>query len=458
MGKYRNPINNDYLSVIPYAQYNGSSSGTSGFQINGCDEGTWVNTRSTIAWSWSKDGYIEESQIAEGRIDYDPTSTGAIPKIPDILLEPSATNVFQDNFTASGMLLNNASVSSGQISPDAQMNGFLFESLKTGTIPASAYIYKQQALSNFNTWVSCFVKPMGYDVFGIFVDPPIASDIEVKFNVKTLETTNITSSSEVINLYIEPCPNGWFRLVAGFDLSQTTGTYEIRFGFVNHNDDMTFPSEETSAIFYGFQCENNDHTYHTSLIYNTNTTSLTRTADSVSFTPSSYVLQGSAGEIVAFRYKLHGTEVNASADQFLGFNTSTYSDTLGFYLDVATNYPTAYIRVGGVTQFDQVASPSEFGSQDVWNNIAILHRKNEGRMYMNGSQVGATASSVEVFGQNDYPTALKNQGAPVGASLWFGRIQYIKLYTLIEQYTDSEILKLLEDLSKNPNKNNPWTR
>jgi hypothetical protein len=76
---------------------------------------------------------------------------------------------------------------------------------------------------------------------------------------------------------------------------------------------------------------------------------------------------------------------------------------------------------------------------------------------MNGNQVGSTDTSVELFGENDYPNNLKNQGAPVGASLWFGRIQYIKLYTLIEQYTDTEILKLLQDLSKNPNKNNPWT-
>lgn len=456
MGKYRNPINYADLSVIPYAQRNNAST-DSGFKVLGKEDLTWRNSRTSRAWSWSKDGYLEEAESYEGRIDWNPTKDGQIPNIPDILLEPNTTNVLQDNFGASGWSLLNATATKGEISPDARMNGFLFESTKTGTIPANAYIQKSQALSNFKTWVSYFVKPMGYDVFGIFVSPPVASDIEVKFNVKTLETTNITSSSEVINLFIEPCPNGWFRLVAGFDFSASTGTYDLRFGFVDFNDNMTFPSEESRAIFFGFQCENMNYTYHTSLMYNDSTGSLSRTADSVSFLTPKDILQGSIGEIIAFRYKLHGTDGYQSADQFLGFNTSTYSDTLGFYLDTATNYPTAYIRVGGVTQFEQVATPTEFGSQDVWNNIAILHRKNEGRMYMNGNQVGSTDTSVELFGENDYPNFLKNQGAPVGASLWFGRIQYIKLYTLIEQYTDTEILKLLQDLSKNPNKNNPWT-
>jgi hypothetical protein len=392
--------------------------------------GDFTFARSSTAYRLNKDGLWETSASNLPRLHYD-LSNGNPDSCPCLLLEPASTNAlgYSELFSSWGST-RSAIVADSIMSPDGTVNASkMKDDGSTGTDTSQRFLSVIVANGSDYTF-SVFAKKGSMDFValrtGNFTDG--GGTGETFFNLATgVVGTTYTFHTASIEKY----PNGWYRcsikFTAGTDLS---GTVLIR--QASANGTSTVPLDGNSFIYlWGAQFEQKD--YATSYIKTTSNISSTRSAETCNGAGNASTFNSEEGILFA---------------EIAALNESQAVTTLSIS-DSSLSNRVLIALTGGELKGQFVSSANNVNKNTSgatilnYNKIACLYTNTTFKVFVNGSQVGATSTGLTAL--SGISELAFDRGD--GGLDFIGKCKDLRVYDT-EGMTDTEITNLLTQLTQ----------
>jgi len=326
-----------------------------------------------------KAGILEHSP----RFDY---SGGA--SCPSLLLEPSRTNSFNYSEYFGGLTKLNATLETNNTtSPEGLQNASRFLSAENDTL--SKYIDFQGSAppSTENQVFSLFVKNYNHRYIQLINNGD--ADLYANFDIANGIIGNYGSGTTAS---IEDYGNGWYRCTIVCDGSQNNINSACRIYLV---DSLTqgYANQTNVALgngvyIWGAMQENNA-SYPTSYIPNHSGGSVTREADFCEGAGTSSTFNDAEGVLYA--------EIAALADdgtnKYISINNGGTDDYLFLRYRSDNRFQVRYRS----NNTDSLNETFDLSNNLDFNKIAVSYKRNEFKIFVNGSQIGSTDTSGTIF-------------------------------------------------------------
>lgn len=354
----------------------------------------------------NKDGLVESVAANQARLSYDPSN----PQDPHLLLEPTRTNlqVYSEQFDNAAWTKSNCSVSANQTtSPDgATTADKIIENSGTGS--KKVYDSITTSIGTAYTW-SVFLKAdtrskVRLNIFGAYAEFDVT-------NQTLLTQSGITSYK------IEDYGNGWGR----FSITETANASST-LTYVYLLDDagnVSYTGDGASGLFaFGAQLEAGS--YATSYIP-TSGSAATRTVDYASGAGDVNTFNDSEGTLFIEAAALG----NDNTYRVINISDGTTSNRVLIQLGNSNNQIRADLIVGGTTQSSFSTTSYDFTN---YNKIAIRYKLNDVAMFVNGTQVGTTDTSANVFSSGTLDR-IDFQNGSLGSTFYFrGKLKQLMYF------------------------------
>lgn len=385
--------------------------------------GDFTHSRSnTTSTRVNKDGLIEDVTSNIPRLDY-PLTNGLVGDCPQLLLEPSRTNLVQrsEEFDNSYWSKSLSSVTANQaISPDGtQTADALTKNADFGAISRAGISIS----SGSNYTLSIFVKKSTTNFFSLR-QASGSYDVRKQFNLTTKEVSNGSGANQTgfVSSKIEEYPNDWYRLsivCTSNGTSLTVSFYSGKVGESTNNGD---------SFIWGAQVEAGS--YPTSYIP-TSGTSVTRSADACNSSGTSAEFNGSEGVLfVEFEAFENGNSTRVISISDGSTNNNVYINTKN-----TENTFTAQIIVNGSTGGFSLSTTNV--NQTNNNKIAVKYKTNDHAMWVNGTEVATNNTHSTA---NMATLDRLNFDFGQGSSDYYGKIKQVIYFD--EALTDDELQTL----------------
>ena len=367
----------------------------------------------------NKDGLIETVGSGQPRIDYKDDSKGAL------LLEPSRSNsiTHSNDFSQSGW--DNVAypvtiTSNSIISPDGSLNANLI----TPTSGSSRHAIRNlsvSATSGATYTLSAFVKKGGsrYVVFG---DAGDSLWRVVTADLNNGVITNEYNSSGTITAY----KNGWYRITCVITRTNS-GTIQFSLGASETSSNSGLPSfNNTSLSVYAYGCQIEANSSYATSYIPTQGSSVTRLAESCNNGANEQVINSTEGVLYA--------EISA-LDESQSVTTLTISDG-SLSNRVLIGLVSGEIRGQFVSSGNDISRDSSGLIIENFNKIACYYKSNIFKVFVNGFQVGSTATATSAL--SGITELSFDRGD--GALDFYGNVKDVRVYNTA--LTDAELKAL----------------
>lgn len=341
----------------------------------------------------NEDGYVETVSADVPRLNY---IDGVVQDCPHLLLEPQRTNVntysnMESNTGTSSVTLsaNTTDVTSPANDNTAIKATTVVRSSqgKAALNPRTTDGTNYNFTANTDYTASVFVKKGDFDFIQLILENFSGfAATNVYFDVSTGAVGTETNATG----FIEDFGNGWYRCSIKFNLGSNAdlnGKVTIRFAESDGDNNVPRTGAE-SMYFWGAQLE--EGSYPTSLIQ-TSGTGVTRSADVCNGAGTSAEFNDSEGVLFA---EVKALDENVGSNRKIVLGDGSYNNGIEFGFQVTSNSMQFIIRSStdsaGITMNIQTTA---FNITE-FNKIAISYKSNEGKIFVNGSQVGTTDTSV----------------------------------------------------------------
>jgi len=367
----------------------------------------------------NKDGLIETVGSGQPRIDYKDDSKGAL------LLEPSRSNsiTHSNDFSQSGW--DNVAypvtiTSNSIISPDGSLNANLI----TPTSGSSRHAIRNlsvSATSGATYTLSAFVKKGGsrYVVFG---DAGDSLWRVVTADLNNGVITNEYNSSGTITAY----KNGWYRITCVITRTNS-GTIQFSLGASETSSNSGLPSfNNTSLSVYAYGCQIEANSSYATSYIPTQGSAVTRLAESCNNGANEQVINSTEGVLYA--------EISA-LDESQSVTTLTISDG-SLSNRVLIGLVSGEIRGQFVSSGNDISRDSSGLIIENFNKIACYYKSNIFKVFVNGFQVGSTATATSAL--SGITELSFDRGD--GALDFYGNVKDVRVYNTA--LTDAELKAL----------------
>ena len=336
--------------------------------------GDMVVSRNTTATRVNSAGLLETVAINVPRLDY---TGGGCPKI---LVEPARTNLltYSNDFTNVAWSKDRVTISANSIiSPDGTLNASKLNDTLQGN---NAYrLYNSLTLSSQSYTQTFYAKAAEYN----WVYVRIGNAQRAWFNISngTLGTINIGLSGSIISV-----GNGWYKITTTITTATAGGGFAL-IGLTNANNIESYtPITGGQGIYiYGTQLEasSNATSYipTTTLIAGT-----TRVADVISKTGISSLIGQTEGTIYA---EINNTLMTSYSTGYVIRIFADANNEVWIRKEGSSNTYTARWRANSTNVVNQLNIPVLNGN----NKIAIAYKSTDSAVYLNGTQIGTSAST-----------------------------------------------------------------
>ncbi len=386
--------------------------------------GDFTFTRGSSATRINAQGLIETVSDTSSRLNYD-LLNGKVDSCPHYILEPSSTNLitYSEDFSNSIWIKSNASITANQIvSPDGGLNADLLTSSSGSSLHSVNNNTSQTVTVGDNITLSVFAKKGTYSI--IQLTSSTFYSIYANFDLEN----GVVGSYSSTNASIENLGNDWYRC-SFTDTVIGTANSRIQINIVENlqsirNSNFDAVGNET-VYLWGAMVENK--TFKTSYIPTT-TTIITRAAETATDSGDSELFNDSQG-VLYIESKSFDNTIALNRKIVLG--DGTLSNGVEFSYQTTTNKIQFIIRAGG-----SISLGIETTAFDVteFTKIAIQYKLNEGKVFVNGNQIGATYTNIVS------PT-INRLDLKFGSGFNFeGKVKEIRVYN--EALTDVELASL----------------
>ena len=328
----------------------------------------------TIATRVNSANLIESVAINVPRLDYPPLGG-----CPSILVEPLRTNLvfYSEQFNNVSWLKYLATVTSNsQQAPDGTTTADLVYPSSTGAL--AGQVYKSVAgitLGNVVT-VSVFVKASGKNF--AYIGPLYNFSPAAWFNLTTGAITNPIAN---VTTSMTAFANGWWRISV---TSTATATSFMTIGSTDAAGGVTNTASGNNGILvWGAQVEVGTKV---SSYIPTTTASVTRNADVISDTGISTLIGQTEGTIYA---EINNTLMTSYSTGYVMRIFADANNEVWIRKESGTNTYTARWRANSVDVYTQSTIAVLNGN----NKIAIAYKTGDSAVYLNGTQIGTSAST-----------------------------------------------------------------
>lgn len=235
-------------------------------------------SRNSNASYFDADGVLRLRSTDEFRIDYDPSTLINL----GLLIEESRTNLVthSEDFTNGIWTLSEVTASANSTSsPDSNTNAdTILETTANNEHSVSEVLSGLDQSQNYYSF-SLFVKGLGRTklLLEFFDTASAANKLEVSIDLATQASTEQSiGSAEILDSFIQPLPNNWFRVSLSGKTGQT-GEHKFSIVILDDSNQRTFAGDISKGIYvWGAQIEQGGKS---SSYIPTNGTSYTRTAE-----------------------------------------------------------------------------------------------------------------------------------------------------------------------------------
>lgn len=341
----------------------------------------------------NKDGYVETVSADVPRLNY---IDGVVQDCPHLLLEPQRTNLYLNHdlsFNTIASNVNRITNTTDVLSPANDntalkvIAGVKSSEGKASVFPKTADGNNHNFTANTDYVSSVFVKKGTFDFIQLILENFSGfASTNVYFDVSTGMVGTETNATG----FIEDFGNGWYRCSMKFNLGSNADLLgRAIFRFAEADGDNNVPRTGTEHMyFWGAQLE--EGSYPTSLIQ-TSGTAETRSADVCNGAGTSAEFNDSEGVLFA---EVKALDENVGSNRKIVLGDGSYNNGIEFGFQVTSNSMQFIIRSStdssGITMNIQTTAFNVIE----FNKIAISYKSNEGKVFVNGSQVGTTDTSV----------------------------------------------------------------
>ena len=328
----------------------------------------------TIATRVNSANLIESVATNVPRLDYPPLGG-----CPSILVEPLRTNLvfYSEQFNNVSWLKYLATVTSNsQQAPDGTTTADLAYPSTTGALAGQLYKSVAGITAGNVVTVSAFVKASGKNF--AYIGPLYNFSPAAWFN---LTTGAITNPIVNVTTSMTEFPNGWWRISV---TSTATATSFMTIGSTDAAGSVTNTASGTNGILvWGAQVEVGTKV---SSYIPTTTASVTRNADVISQTGISSLIGQTEGTIYA---EINNTLMTSYSTGYVMRIFADANNEVWIRKESGTNTYTAKWRANSVDVYTQSTISVLNGN----NKIAIAYKTGSSAVYLNGSQIGTSAST-----------------------------------------------------------------
>jgi len=338
------------FSVLP-------SSGVGDFDFSRSGSATRINSQ----------GLIEEVANGQSRLNY-PLIDGVVSGCPSLLLEPSRTNLitYSEDFNGSGWLTSSLTATDNQVvSPDGTLNASKLEMTGDGSLRNSSEI-------SFNDGYaySIFIKK-GNSRYVTIRSAFFTTSVNVGFDLDTL--TAQTDGK------IEDYGNDWYRLSISKNISEDAD--KIGYFYLYLPDSLGSITSVSGNYVYAYGAQVEEGSYATSYIP-TNGASATRLAETATGAGDASTFNDSEGVLMAEISALNESQ----AVTILSISDNSLSNRVLIALT------SGEIRGQFVSSGNDINRDSSGIIIENFNKIACRYTSNTFKVFVNGYQVGSTAT------------------------------------------------------------------
>jgi len=328
----------------------------------------------------NKDGLIESVAANQARLDY-PLTDGVVGDCPNLLLEPSRTNLVlrSEELNTTWLTFRSSVTANDIVSPDGSQNAekIIQQSGET----SSGGVYQNLTLSSSTVYTySVFLKSGGYDFGMIRID----GGQYAWFNLSSGTVGTITGSG---SSSIQDFGNGWYR--CSFTITTTSTTGQPHIYIANSDGSQTLSGADGVKGIYAWGAMVEQGSYPTSYIP-TEGSSVTRSAETTNATVPSGIFGTSGGTIY-----VEGVVGVPDTSGQMPFTAGTDTSNL-IYIWIQTN---GTLVVESYTTTAQCGIYSSSGILSVGDSykIAFGYANNDFVLYLNGTQIGTdTSGSIAI--------------------------------------------------------------
>ena len=356
---------------------------------------------------------IVEVQGDRPRLSYDITN-GVVEDKPHLLLEPSSTNLltFSEDFNNGWSVNETTRVANAGVCPDGTNNAFnLIANAASGVHLLSA----TSSTTNQRT-MSVFAKQNGYTRFRF--NTGSSGNGFASFNLAN-GTVAATGGTFFNNAKIESLPNDWYR--CSMTMNSGGGT-TVTIAMEDDAGNVTFTGDVTNGILlWGGMLE--EQSFATSYIPTAGTT-ITRAAETCNNSKPS--VNSTEGVLYA---EIKGDE--DGGNRFIAVSNGDVTNCVRIIF--LSNNIIGQVRAGGSEVFYIATSGI---SIEQYNKIAVSYKLNQCKLFVNGSQIGATDTSASMpTGLNTLEFAEGN-----GTDNFYGKVKGLAVYN--EALSESQLMQL----------------
>ena len=331
----------------------------------------------TIATRVNSANLIESVATNVPRLDYPPL--GGCPRI---LVEPLRTNLvtYSEQFNNVSWSKYIATVTSNsQQAPDGNTTADLAYPSTTGALAGQVFRTITTGITSGNVvTVSVFVKASGKNF--AYISPVYNFSPGAWFNLTTGAITNPIPN--VTTSMIE-FPNGWWR-ISLTSTSTSSISNAVAIGSTDATNSSTNTASGTNGILvWGAQVEVGTKV---SSYIPTTTASVTRNADVISQTGVSSLIGQTEGTIYA---EINNTLMTSYSTGYVMRIFADANNEVWIRKESGTNTYTARWRANSVDVYTQSTISVLNGN----NKIAIAYKTGSSAVYLNGTQIGTSAST-----------------------------------------------------------------
>jgi len=339
--------------------------------------GDMTVSRNTTARRVNSAGLIESVAINVPRLDYPPLGG-----CPSILSEPARINLVlrSEEFDNAYWSKYIATVSSNAaVSPDNNTTADLVYPTTTGALTGQVYkVITTGITSGDVVTVSVFVKASGKNF--AYISPVYNFSPGAWFNLTTGAITNPIAN---VTTSMTAFANGWWRISLTSTSTSSTSN-NVTIGSTDATNSTTNTASGSNGILiWGAQIEVG--TKATSYIPTT-TAIVTRNADVISKTGVSSLIGQTEGTIYA---EFNNTLMTYSATGYVMRIFADANNEVWIRKESGTNKYTARWRANSVDVYTQSTISVVNGN----NKIAIAYKSADSAVYLNGTQIGTSAST-----------------------------------------------------------------
>lgn len=365
-------------------------------------DGDFTHSRGSTATRINKDGLIESVASGVPRLDY-PLTSGVVGDCPNLLLEPSRTNLLvRSEDLSTTWVLSAASVTTNtHVSPDGNLTA------DTLTVTGSGGgVYQDNITVSASTdYTFTFYAKRG----------TIASD-ELALAIRNQSAGAFIDQ----NIAYTATTDDWTRIERTF--TTPSGCTSVR----------VYPQRKSGGgqgTVFLWGCQLEEASYSTSYIPTTSA-SVTRSVDASKDSGSASLINSEEG--VLFAEIAHLT--NGDDHRRITLSDGSTSNVVRISYDSTTNEITALVYNGSNQCVFQTTS------HDITNlnKVALQYKANEFKCFVNGSQLGSTDTSGTTFSANTLTELAFDSGG--GGNLFVGKCKQLIVFN--ETLTDAELTTL----------------